>query len=275
MTSLSERPRRAELAAFLRATRARLGPIEAGLSTLEVTTRRRTPGLRREEVAQLSGVSVTWYTWLEQGRDINPSAQVIDALARTLRLCPDQHRHLRRLAGLSIPDQPGAIDNVVPQLQRLIDAASPSLACVYDRHFDYVAWNDSYALMRHDPARLTPERRNLLWVMFGQGDPVSYDLAVHQVLGQFRAAAAERPADPRFAQIVTELTALSPRFRRLWASYPVPESQPEPASVAHPVAGPVDVQVFTLRPSEAPDLLVVIQVPTEHRGVEVIARLLA
>jgi transcriptional regulator with XRE-family HTH domain len=96
--------RRTELAAFLRAQRARLTPADVGLPEGSAPGRRRTPGLRREEVAQLSGVGVTWYTWLEQGRDIAASAQVIDALVRALRLTPDQHRHLRELAGLPPPE---------------------------------------------------------------------------------------------------------------------------------------------------------------------------
>jgi transcriptional regulator with XRE-family HTH domain len=95
--------RRTELGAFLRAQRARLTPADAGLPEGSASGRHRTPGLRREEVAQLSGVGVTWYTWLEQGRDISASVQVIDALARALMLTPDQHRHLRELAGLPPP----------------------------------------------------------------------------------------------------------------------------------------------------------------------------
>ena len=98
--------RRTELAAFLRACRARLAPADVGLPEGSASGRRRTPGLRREEVAQLSGVGVTWYTWLEQGRDISASIQVIDALGRALLLTPDQHRHLRELAGLPSPEPP-------------------------------------------------------------------------------------------------------------------------------------------------------------------------
>ena len=116
----SDRPsapptRRTELAAFLRTQRARLTPADAGLPAGSASGRRRTPGLRREEVAQLSGVGVTWYTWLEQGRDITASAQVIDALARALLLTPGQHRHLRELASLPPPQlRPGGRDPAAP-----------------------------------------------------------------------------------------------------------------------------------------------------------------
>jgi len=107
--------RRAELAAFLRARRTRLAPADVGLPEGSASGRRRTPGLRREEVAQLSGVGVTWYTWLEQGRDISVSVQVIDALARALLLTSDQHRHLRELAGLPAPEPP-ASPTLAPQV---------------------------------------------------------------------------------------------------------------------------------------------------------------
>src|ERR671932_813213 len=126
-----------ELAAFLRERRARLRPSDFGLP--DGTTPRRTPGLRREEVADLAGVSHTWYTWLEQGRPIATSTQVVDALARALRLTPDEHRHLRALAGHPAPSTAAGADT--SRLRRLVDAASPNLAVVYDDHFDYVVWN--------------------------------------------------------------------------------------------------------------------------------------
>jgi transcriptional regulator with XRE-family HTH domain len=148
--------RRTELGAFLRACRARLAPADVGLPDGSASGRRRTPGLRREEIAQLSGVGVTWYTWLEQGRDISASIQVIDALARALLLTDDQHRHLRELAGLPPPEPPVPAGDMLPRLQRLVDAEAPCPASVYDEHFDYVVWNEPYALARHDPGILLP-----------------------------------------------------------------------------------------------------------------------
>ena len=121
---------RSELGAFLRACRARLTPFDVGLPSGSASGRRRTPGLRREEVAQLSGVGVTWYTWLEQGRDISASVQVVDALARALLLTDDEHRHLRELAGLPPPSLPVLIDDMLPRLQRLVDAQAPCPASV-------------------------------------------------------------------------------------------------------------------------------------------------
>jgi transcriptional regulator with XRE-family HTH domain len=156
---------RTELAAFLRARRAQVTPQDAGLPEDMEPGRRRTPGLRREEVAELAGMSLTWYTWLEQGRRIAASPQVIDALARALLLEPGQHRYLRRLAGLAdlIEHLP---TRAVDRAQRLVDSLMPNVASVYDGHFDFVAWNLAYARIRTDPAELPQDRRNLLWWMF-------------------------------------------------------------------------------------------------------------
>jgi MmyB-like transcription regulator ligand binding domain/Helix-turn-helix domain len=257
--------RRAELAAFLRACRARLTPADVGLPESSASGRRRTPGLRREEVSQLSGVGITWYTWLEQGRDISTSTQVIDALARALLLTGDQHRHLRELADLPPPEPPAPPGDILPRLQRLVDAAAPSPASVYDEHFDYLVWNQSYALVRHDPAALPASRRNTLWMMFA--DPgnrarmVRWEPAARAVLSQFRAAASRRPDDPRFAELVAALTEASPQFRDWWAEYPVRYFRPATIAVRHPQAGLIQLEMFQLRLVDQPSLVMVIQVP--------------
>jgi transcriptional regulator with XRE-family HTH domain len=262
--------RRAELGAFLRAQRARLTPADVGLPDGSASGRRRTPGLRREEVAQLSGVGVTWYTWLEQGRDISASAQVIDALVRALRLTPDQHRHLRELAGLpplepQAPEAPAG--DMLPRLQLLVDAVAPSPASVYDRHFDYLVWNEPYARIRHDPGTLPGNRRNMLWMMFtdaaNRARMVRWEPAARAVLSQFRAAAGRYPGDPRFAELVTALTEASPQFRDWWAEYPVRYFRPATIGINHPQAGLLTLQMFQLRLVEQPDLIMVIQVPVE------------
>src|SRR5579859_653641 len=143
MTAVSTEHRRAELAAFLRTRRERVTPEQAGLPP---GTRRRTPGLRREEVAQLSGVGVTWYTWLEQGRQINVSPQVLNAVARTLLLDQAEREHLYRLADvLDAATAAGAegtgCEQVLPEVQEILDTLSPLPACVLNERFDLLAWN--------------------------------------------------------------------------------------------------------------------------------------
>jgi transcriptional regulator with XRE-family HTH domain len=271
--------RRTELAAFLRAQRARLTPADVGLPEGSASGRRRTPGLRREEVAQLSGVGVTWYTWLEQGRDIVASVQVIDALARSLLLTPDQHRHLRELAGLPAPEPDVPGDDMLPRLQLLVDAAAPSPASVYDGHFDYLAWNEPYARVRHDPAVLPAGRRNMIWMMFtdpeNRARMVRWEPAARAVLSQFRAAAGRRPDDPRFAELVAALTDASPQFRDWWADYPVRYFRPATIAINHPRAGLIGLQMFQLRLVDQPGLLMVIQVPASKAHLARVRSLLA
>ena len=270
MTNENPQPaRRAELGAFLRARRARLRPADAGLPEDPHPGLRRTPGLRREEVAQIAGVSVTWYTWLEQGRNIAASQQVLDALARALRLGPDQPRHLRGLAGLPItageaPDGEARASQALPRLQRLADAAAPSVASIYGAHFDYIAWNTPYVRLRHDPALLPAGRRNLVWMMFSDAGNrarmVGWEPAARAVLSQFRAAAGQRPGDPRFAALVAELSEASLQFREWWAEYPVRDFRPATIAIDHPDIGRLNLEMFQLRLAEYPGLMV-LQVP--------------
>lgn len=267
---------RTELAAFLRAQRARVQPADVGLPP--GLGRRRTPGLRREEVAELSGVSLTWYTWLEQGRPIVASAQVVDALARTLRTDPDQHRHLRTLAGLIVARADTAAGTAAPRLQRLVDAVAPNAAVVFDAHFDFIAWNTPYVRIRHDPGRLSGDRRNLLWFMFTDQENrtrmVRWEPAARAVLSQYRAAVGQRPDDPRCVAMVSALTEASPEFRRWWSSYPVRDFKPATIAVDHPDVGRVTLDLYQMRPVEYPDLLFVMQAPAGAGDLERIRLLL-
>jgi transcriptional regulator with XRE-family HTH domain len=269
---------RPELGAFLRARRAQLRPADVGIPGGNAG-RRRTPGLRREEVAQLSGVGVTWYTWLEQGRPISASGQVIDAIGRAMQLTPDEHEHLRVLAGLPAPEQTVQAADLTPRLQRLVDAALPNIASACDIHFDYLAWNTAYALLRHDPATLPVDRRNLMWMMFTGTERGArtrhWEPAARAVLSQFRIAASQRPADPRFTELVAALTEVSPQFRAWWAEYPVRGFRPVSIVIDHPEAGPVTVELYQLRLAERPDITLVLQVPASAADLRRVTELLA
>jgi predicted kinase/transcriptional regulator with XRE-family HTH domain len=269
---------RGQLADFLRSRRARLTPADVGLPGDSEPGRRRTPGLRREEVAELSGVGVTWYTWLEQGRKITASPQVVDALARALRLSADEHRHLRELAGLAVAP-PASSDDPQARLQRLVDAAAPNAASVYDQHFDYLAWNEPYRLIRHDPAGLPAGRRNLLWMMFTDADNrarmTTWDRAARTLLSQFRAVAGRHPGDPRFAELTAALTEASPQFRDWWAQYPVRYFRPVRIRIRHPQAGRITLELFQLRLEDDPGLVMVTQVPADPASRDRVAALLA
>lgn len=260
----SDAARQAQLGEFLRAQRAKLQPDDVGLLPYGEPSRRRTPGLRREEVAELSGVGLTWYTWLEQGRDVAASRQVIDALARTLRLDADEHRHLRFLAGFVEPDEERA-DADRARMQRLVDAVLPNAASVYDAAFDYLVWNSAYVRLRHDPLEMPAARRNLLWMMFTDTDNrlrmPRWESAARAVLSQLRDAMGRHPDDPRLTALVAGLRAQSPEFRQWWSEYPVRRFRPATITIRHPSVGEVELELFQSRPVENPGLLLVVQVP--------------
>ncbi|GAB2639438.1 helix-turn-helix transcriptional regulator [Nocardia goodfellowii] len=256
---------RAELADFLKAHRSRLRPSDVGLPGDLIPGRRRTPGLRREEVAELAGVSLTWYTWLEQGRKIAASPQVVDALARALRLNPVQHRQLRRLAGLADPVVKYQAGDEIARLQRLVDAMYPSPAVVHDARLDFVVWNSAFSRIRTDPTALAPERRNLLWWMYtddrNRAMMRRWEAAARAIISQFRVLLGNSPGDPRLTRVVTELCAVSSEFRTWWSEYPVQDFQPTIIGIDHPEAGPINLELFQLRLVENPELLLVVQLP--------------
>src|SRR5919197_4311622 len=153
--------RRAQLSDFLRTRRAKVAPEDVGL---EANGRRRTPGLRREEVAQLAGVGLSWYTWLEQGRDIHPSPQVLDAIARVLVLDAAERAHLFHLARVELPLPEGDYPrDASPELIAFVEAIDPHPAYAIGPRFDVLAWNNASTLLFHDWATLPVRQRNLLW----------------------------------------------------------------------------------------------------------------
>ena len=268
--------RRRELATFLRAQRARLRPSDVGLPPRP--GQRRTPGLRREELAELAGIGLTWYTWLEQGRPIPASSRVIDAIARALGLDADQYRHLRTLADLPVPASEPPPDEILPRLQRLVDAQAPAPAAVYDVHYDYLVWNEPYVRVRHDPGAITVERRNWLWFLFTDADVRGHmrrwEPAARAVLSQFRIEAGQRASDSRFQELVQALTEASPEFRSWWAEYPTRRFRPAIMTIDHPLAGPIELELFQLNPVEHPDLRMVVQVPVGNRDLQRVRSLL-
>lgn len=208
---------RPELAEFLRARRERLSPEDVGLPR---TGRRRTPGLRREEVAALAGVGLAWYTWLEQGRDIGVSADFLDNLARVLKLDAAERRHLFLLAHERPPAEPGKTFCTVPSLAgRLVEDLAPHAAHIINLRWDVLAYNDPadrlFGFGRHDAGR-----RNLLWLLFT--DPAMRDAFVDweeqapAMLASFRRdfAAAREDADAR--ALIDGLEHVSPEFKRWW-----------------------------------------------------------
>ena len=259
--------RRAELAEFLRARRADLHPGDLGLDSYSL--RRNTPGLRREEVAAAAVVSLTWYTRLEQGQPGMPSIQVIDAIARTLRLDEESHRHLRRLAGLPAPEDDQMTGDVDPQLTRLLLAIEPAPACLLDLHFDFVAWNQPFDRL-WDPGSLPAGRCNLMWLYFADGTATAAVIGREErgrhLLAQFHEVAAEHPGDPRFAEIVDELTEHSEQFRTWWPKRRVEQALTTQIALRRPHVGVIRLDVTELKVAAYPSLTLCVQVP--HRDVD-------
>src|SRR4051794_19928799 len=183
-------------------------------------SRRRTPGLRREELAQLAGVGVTWYTWLEQGRQINASVQVLTAVARALLLDQAEQEHLFRLAdlpGTAGPDGPGATcEQVSAEIRGILDALVPLPASVQNERFDLLAWNRAYEVVWPTVAGARPGERNTLWLNFTHAECchpyVNRDEQLATLVAQFRGAYGRHVGEPAWTGFVRRLQAASPRF---------------------------------------------------------------
>lgn len=253
---------RDDLGAFLRTRRDALRPEDVGLPP---GRGRRTPGLRREEIAMLAGVSVTWYTWLEQGRPINVSDDVLLALARALRLDDAGRDHLLALAA-----RPSPIDAVAPveapdALVRLITAMEPAPAYVLGPCWEFLAWNRAQARLYPMIERLEGLGRNLLWVIFA--DPDVRDLVddwpvqARRTLAEFRAGTARVRTDDHVVALVDDLRARSGEFAEWWAGADVAQFQTRLRRYHHPRAGELVFEYQQLTPSEWPALRVVCQLP--------------
>ena len=230
--------RRQELAGFLRSRRERIAPEQVGLPP---AARRRTPGLRREEVATLAGVGVTWYTWLEQGRDINASPQVLDAVARTLLLDPHERDHLFRLA--DTPDGSGQGDcaSLPPTAQLLLDKLEPFPACVRNARFDVLAWNPAYEQMVGSLGDVPFEERNSLWRMFTsprcRASMLDWEEGTRRMVAEYRSAMAAHVAEPAWKCLVSRLTKVSPEFTELWERHEVASPENLTKRYLHPEVG--------------------------------------
>lgn len=213
--------RRAEISDFLRTRRAKIVPSDVGLAD---GARRRTPGLRREEVALLANIGTTWYTRLEQGLPINVSAEVLDSISRALRLTSEERRHLHLLAGVALELPPQEEEVVSELVQRVLTALEPAPAYIRGRRWDVLAWNRSAEALSAFSSR-DGLGRNLVWRIFRDpsvacrlGDP---DCMKRRVVAQFRAVAAKYPSDPAFVELIDELRATSSEFKDLWAQHDV------------------------------------------------------
>ncbi|MER6396520.1 helix-turn-helix transcriptional regulator [Kitasatospora sp. NPDC059973] len=221
-TPLAAEARRHELAAFLRSRRERIAPEQVGLPT---TGRRRTPGLRREEVAQLAAVGVTWYTWLEQARDIQVSTQVLDAVARALRLDPAERSHLFALAAAEDPAPVLECPTVTPAVRLVLEQMAPMPAAVINARYDILAHNPSYTHLVGNVDELPFEERNLVWMAFTPSRfrdvLVNHEQEREGMVARFRSGMADHSAEPAWKALLARLRKASPDFEAAWQRHDV------------------------------------------------------
>lgn len=248
---------------YLRDRRTRLDPAAFGLGG----TRRRTPGLRREEVAQRANMSATWYTWLEQGRGGAPSADMLDRIAGALLLTDIEREHLF-LLGLGRPPEVryrASADGVTPRLQRLLDTLEVSPALIKTATWDVVAWNRAAALVLTDYGALPPGERNILRLIFG--DPrvraaqYDWETVARFVVSAFRADAARAGAVSEVSDLVDELCATSAEFAAMWRDHDVRAYGDGVKRLRHPILGPVTFEYSSFAVDGRPDLAMVVYNP--------------
>lgn len=259
--TLVDRPKRTELAHFLRSRRERVTPAEAGIT---VSSRRRAPGLLREEVAHLADVSVTWYTWLEQGRPVNVSATTLTNIARALRLSSDESTHLFTLA-----DRPQRLrrgEDVPPELHRLLDGVGPNPAYLTNHCWDVVAANDALAAgmfaIGDAPGAI---EHNLVIDMLTnparRAEIVEWERHARRIVGAFRASFGRHRHDGRFAPIIARLVAESDPFRRWWADHEIADQRPGTIELDHPRWGRIAYSFTSFRATDAGGLRLTIYTP--------------
>jgi len=248
--------------------RAALTPEDVGLP---LGGRRRTPGLRREEVAQLAGVGATWYTWLEQGRDVRASLDVLEAIARALRLTPAERTHLILLGrGEEAPPCKPPAERVSPTIRRLIENLELAPALLLGRRWDYLAWNRAACALFGDFDKVPRAARNHLWLMFM--DPArremfpDWERGSRMAVAKFRADSARHIGDPSFDELIQALRQSSPEFCKAWKRHEVGRSGEGRKELIHPLLGTLIFEHAVFHPSEAPQQRLILYTPVPELG---------
>ena len=255
--------RRQELSDFLRTRRARVAPTDVGLPA---SRRRRTPGLRREEIAHLAGISVTWYTWLEQKRPIRVSAGALDNLACVLRLDPIERIQLFQLAlRQPVIDSTPQAETVSPRLQRMIDYNVSVPAFVMGRRWDVLAWNQAARAFFFDFEQVPVDERNLVWLYFTssalRSSIVDWPTRARDVLARFRINYGRHVGDSYFVELVERLNAVSAEFAHWWPRHDILPMTERAVEYNHPLTGRMLVDAITLLVSDNPEMRVAFFLP--------------
>lgn len=257
--------RRAELGKFLKARRARLSP---GDFDMPAGSRRRTPGLRREEVALLAGVGVTWYTWLEQGREINASTQVLDAVAGTLRLDRAEREHLYRLAEAT-PLRTECMGVTVPDtIREIVCSLEPLPASLINSRFDVLLSNNASEELFWEWHTMPCIHKNTLWCCVTEPTAPSkfleYDKQVRYMVARLRSAYGRHVGDPDWEEDIRRLACMSREFADLWARHDVADPEPRTLTYLHPQAGVLRLAASELDVPDLPEARIVVYTPRDE-----------
>lgn len=261
------------LSAFLKAKRAKIQPQSVGLPT---GIRRRTPGLKREEVAQLAGVSTTWYTWLEQGRNIKVSSSVLDAIASALQLNNDERKYLYDLAfegNIHVPKKEIEQTKIFPSLEKILKELVYCPTFITDRHFQIVGWNQAAAHVFVDFTQIPEEHRNLIRLVFTRKElrslAVNWEHFVKGFLAIFRAYYGQYVGDEWYSQFLEEMAQLHPEFQSLWQESQVSMAPEVLIEFRHAKAGKMLFNLTSLQVQGDLDLRCSIYTPVEESTTEV------
>jgi transcriptional regulator with XRE-family HTH domain len=269
--------RQQELAGFLRSRRERLSPANVGLPP---GARRRTPGLRREEVALLAGVGTTWYTWLEQGRDVRPSAEALTGLASALRLDPAETRHLFILSGRSPPDREApARDHVPDGARRMLDSMEGQPAYITGWRWDLLAWNRASVAVFGDYARYQGDERNIMHFVFANAAHrrllTEWETIAPVTLATFRAETAKYAGHPDYERLIATLSERSSEFRSWWPRHEVLAPISGHKRIRHPEMGTMTFEYMSLAVDGSGGLRLVVYTPRAADGtIDKLRRLL-
>ena len=263
---MNQQERRSELARFLRTRRERISPSQFGFPERK---RRRTPGLRREELALVAGVGTTWYTWLEQGRAITVSAPVLESLSQALQLDADERAHLFILAREQLPATPfPATETVDPALQLILDSIGVYPAYVVCPRWDIMAWNRAACQVYADFSTMSLQERILPWFLFTdrrlRTQLVDWETEAQHTLALFRASTQRYIGEAWLTELVTELKQVSPEFREWWPRHDVQGVHTGQTRLNHPLVGMLTMQATTFQLANHPDLQMIVYTPVSE-----------
>lgn len=259
----NENQRYKELADFLQTRRAKILPSQVGLSS---GVRRRTPGLRREEVAQLAGIGLTWYTWLEQGRSIQVSAQIVESLSRTLLLDKQERMHLYTLARQPLPANiPFYQGSVSPTLQHVLDQLTLCPSFVMDQRWNVIGWNKAACLVFGEFSNLNVRQKNMVWMMFTSAyyKKLFVDWGFHAqgMLARFRSACGQYIEDPWLLEFIQDLKRESKEFDVWWSLHDVQSNSEINKKLSHPIAGTLAFEFSSFDVSDHSSLKMIVNTP--------------